>query len=476
MRTTDGNRIVRFAERFGRYTRGSLAGKPIVLRDWQKELLIDLAASRARNAYIQMPRKNGKSMLGAILALYNLCADGEQGADVFSVAGAHKQARIVFEEAVKMVRLGPLGKVLTVYEGQSRSEIIDPKSGSRYRALAADAGTLEGLNPHCVIFDELHVLGSDRRLWDVMNLGIDTREAPLVLALTTPGVRWGADGQESFALQQYEYVKRLESGELKDSAFFGRIWEAPADCELRDEAAWHIANPGLGDFLDLEGMRQASETTEENEFRTKRLGQWVESQHAWLPVGKWEDCATEDRPEDGQSIILGFDGSRTRDATALIGATIEPNPLVFVVNIWERPKMATHNWAMPRDEINNAIRTACKRWKVKEVNCDKAFWETDLQILKGEGLPIIDVDQRSRMVAAAQKFYEAVMTQSMRQDGNPVLARHVGNVVLKPTGHIGKEHKDSGRKVDGAVAAVMAFNRAALFGNYKTKPMFIKYA
>ncbi|MEW6473437.1 MAG: terminase large subunit [Actinomycetota bacterium] len=448
-----------FAERFCRQTRGSQAGTLYTLRDWQKRLLVDLAESGARRAYIQMPRKNGKSMLGAVLALHGLFVDGEQGAEVYSVAGSRDQARLVFDEACRMVQLDPfLSKHLTV----QRYQILHKPSGSKYRVLAAEAGTAEGLNPHLVVFDEVHVLGSDRRLWDVMNLGSGAREHPLVLGITTPGVRYGTDGRDSLAWTLWDYSRRIESGEVSDPTFFSRIWEAPEGSGLWDVDAWERANPGLGDFLSVEDMEAAALTTPENEFRTKRMGQWVNAQAAWLPYGSWEACAELSQNSDGASVVLGFDGSFSGDGTALVAATIEPNPRVTLVGLWERDPQAPASWRVDHAEVEAAVLGALQRYDVRELVCDPHLWQRDMEAWAQQGVPVVEFPQTpSRMVPATQRFYEAVTTGTMRHDGNPSLARHLGNAVIRPNGQIAKEHKDSGRKIDAAVAAVMAYDRAA---------------
>lgn len=458
MRTRDGQRIVRFVESCCPLTRGSAAGQFMRLRPWQRDLLVDLAASGARRGYIQVARKNGKSLLGAALALYNLMADGEEGAEVYSVAGSRDQARLVFDTASRMVALDKwLSRNLRRY----RYEIVHPATGSKYRVIAADAGHAEGLNPSCVIFDEVHVLGSDRRLWDTMNLGSGTREAPLVLGITTPGVRWGADGRDSLAWTLYDYANRVASGEVQDPYFFGRIWEAPAGCDVWDRDAWAVANPGLGDFLSLEDMEAACKTTPENEFRTKRLGQWVAVQAAWLPYGVWDGCAQAVEVADRTPIVLGFDGSFSDDSTALIGATVEPEPYVFVVGLWERDQTSPVAWHVPHADVDRTLFEACARWDVREVTGDPRLWQRDLEEWARQKIPVVPFPQSAtRMIPAAQRFYEAVTTGSMRHSGDPRLARHVGNTTVRANGHLSKEHKDSGRKIDAAVAAVMAYERA----------------
>lgn len=221
-------------------------------------------------------------------------------------------------------------------------------------------------------------------------------------------------------------------------------------------------------------MDSAVKITPENEFRTKRLGQWVASQEAWLPADSWDDCPIEALPAAGTRVVLGFDGSKSRDATALIGATIEPNPQVFVVHVWEKPLMSPHSWQVPRLEVTETVHRACKTWDVAEVVSDPSLWLSELQEWSADGVPVVEYPQSAtRMVPATQRFYEAVVTGAMRHDGNPILARHLGNAIRKQTGQIAKEHKDSGRKIDAAVAAVMAYDRAAILGTKVERTIFV---
>lgn len=472
MNRKDPEHLLSWAAKFCRLTRGTNAGKLIELRPWQKKLLTDLTESGARRAYVQMSRKNGKSLIGAILALYTLAFDREQGAEVYSVAGSRDQARIIFDTACRMVTLDPsLSRHLKVM----RYEILHPRSGSRYKVIASDAGHAEGLNPSTVIFDEIHVLGSDRKLWDVMNLGSGTREAPMTVGITTPGVRWGSDGHDSLAWTLYDHGKRTLTGEISDPSFFFRCWEAQPECDVWDRDQWKLANPALGDFLSEEEMASAAKTTPENEYRTKRLGQWVTAQTAWMPYGSWDACSEirPARPDSEVPVVLGFDGSFSGDSTALVAATIEPSPYVYVVGLWEKGPLDTEQWRVDRNAVVTALRTACAALPVREVVADPNLWQSELQALSAEGFPIVEFPQSpSRMVPAAQRFYEAVTTGAMRHDGHPAMARHIGNTVIKPNGHLakGSASHHSGRKIDLAIAAVMAYERASVLGNVPARP------
>lgn len=463
-RRTDGGVVGEFIEAVLTITRGPRAGEPIRLLPWQKRLLRDLfevrpdGRRRYRQALVGLPRKNGKSSLGSGLALFGLF--DEVGADVFSCAGDKDQARIVFGEAKKCVEASPL---LSAKLKTYRDAIEYPARSSVYRVLSAEAYTKEGLNPSLVVFDELHVQPNDE-LWNTMNLGSGTREQPLVLAITTAGVKTDVTGADSVCYRLWQYGQQVESGEEDDPSFFFRWWGAPPGADHEDPRVWRRANPALGKFLFVEDFEATVRRTPENEFRTKRLNQWVSASQAWLPSGTWARCADLNRDiAKGTEVVLGFDGSFNNDSTALVVCTVA-DPHVAVVEAWERPAGAAHDWQVPIVDVEAAIRAACRRWTVREIACDPFRWARTYQILDSERLPIVEFPQSpGRMVPATQRFYEAVLNQTMTHSGDLQLARHVENCVLKIDARgsrLAKETRASSRKIDLAVAAVMAFDRA----------------
>jgi phage terminase large subunit-like protein len=458
----DGGLLVKFAHAVCRVDKDSLAspaGKLLVFRSWQQQLVGHLLARRTdgrlrhRQALIGEARKNGKSGIGSTLGLGGLVL-GPTGGEVYSCAADKDQAKVVFNTARRMVQMDPeLSEMLKVY----RDVIEYPETGSIYKALSAEAFTKEGLNPHEVIFDEVHAQ-PNRELWDVMALAM--------VGITTAGVKYDAAGQDSLCYTMYQYGVRVAKGEIDDPAFFMAWWEPrDADADHRDPATWREANPGLGDLVDIEDLASAVLRTPENEFRTKRCNQWVSAVSAWLPAGTWDACK-DDRPiPDGASVVLGFDGSFNGDCTALVVASIEERPHLDVVALWERPLDAPGDWRVPIVEVEDAIRAACRRWQVIELVCDPFRWARTYQILESEGLPVVEFPQSpSRMTPATTRFYEAVMNRSLTQSGDLRLARHLDNAVLKADSRgtrIYKEHKHSQRRIDLAVAAVMALDRAA---------------
>lgn len=295
----DGDKIIEDIETFCTVSRDGFSGKggsPLVVRDWQKDLVRRLFARRPngrlrhRTGLIGLPRKNGKSSLGSALALDGLLFGGE-GAEVYSAAAEEKQARIVFSETKRMVQAQPdlLGELDVL-----RDVIADPSTGSIYRVLNAKAPTKEGLNPTRVIVDELHAHPSDE-LWSVLTLGSGARLDPLTLAITTAGVMYDRLGQESICYRLYKHGIEVAKGYTEDPSFFFAWWGAPEGGDHRDPKVWEAANPAYGDLIDPDDFTAAVVTTPEAEFRTKRLNQWVSAATAWLPAGAWEECVDLER-------------------------------------------------------------------------------------------------------------------------------------------------------------------------------------
>jgi phage terminase large subunit-like protein len=444
------------------------SGQPIVLRPWQKELLNHIFAVRDdgrfkhRTALVGMARKNGKSALSSGIALWGLFM-GEKGSEIYSCAADRDQARIVFGDAKKMIEAEPeLMSQAKLY----RDAIEIPSMGSVYRVLSSEAFTKEGLSPTLVVYDELHA-APNRELFDVMTLGMGARREPLLLAITTAGVKTDNTGQDSVAYSLYQYGQKVARGEVDDPSFFMSWWESPTESNHRDPEVWKLANPAFGDLNSVEDFESAVKRTPEAEFRTKRTNAWVSSQTAWLPNNAWESRFVKKEIDKDVPVILGFDGSFSGDASVIVGVTIEESPHVFLVEAWEKQPEDTDDWRVDSLEVENAIIQACNRMNVKEIACDPFRWQRTMQVLQDAGLPIVEWPSTSaaRMIPACSKFYDAVVSEKLTNDGSPLLTRHISNAVVKVDRlgpRIVKEHRGSPRKIDGAVASIIAFDRATV--------------
>lgn len=474
MQRGDGELYADLIDACCRITKDSVAGpyaSPMLTRPWQRQLLRRIYARRGdyrlkhRTALIGMPRKNGKSGLASGIACGSLLL-GPAGGELYSCAAERDQARIIFNDTKKMIELDPyLSQLVKTY----RDVIEVPSTGTTYRALSAEAFTKEGLNPTLVLFDELHAQPT-RELWDVMNLAMGARVEPLMLAITTAGVRTDRTGGDSICYSLYQHGQSIVRGEVSDPTFFMAWWEpmAGVNAPHDDPKTWRESNPGFGDLITEDDFVAKVRVTPQNEWRIKRTNQWITSGKVWLPHGAWDAISDDQRypggPPDGVQVVLGFDGSMTGDSTALIGATVEPRPHIFVVGIWEKDH-ADPAWKVPRVEVKNAIRAAAARWDVLEIPYDEYLWQDAFLELAEEGLPVEPYPQSpERMGRATQGFYEFVTNRLGTHDGDPRLARHVRNAVPVPTNkgfeRILKESKDSPRKIDAAVTSVFTLDRA----------------
>lgn len=476
----DGAHVAEFIETFCPQVKDSIAGRagqPLVLRPWQKQLLLALYARRAdgryrhRRALIGMPRKSGKSAIGSGIALYGLMM-GPAGGEVYSCAADRDQARIVFGSAKSMVESSPeLLAQVKLY----RDAIEVPATGAIYRVLSSEAYSKEGLNSHLTVVDEVHALPDDS-MWNVMALAMSARVDPMIIGITTAGVKGDRTGQDSIAYRLFQHGARVASGEVDDPSFFMAWWKAQDDADHTLPATWKSANPGFGDLQDVEDFEASVKSTPENEFRTKRLNLWVNAQTAWLPSGAWDALPHADPVTDDTPVVIFGDGSFSGDSTFLAACSVEEVPRIWKVAAWEKPPNATDDWRVDIAEVEATLIAACQRWNVVEVPFDPFRWQRSMQALAEMGLPIVEYPTSSpaRMVPSTAKFYDAVMAGKIRHDHDPQLSRHLDNCVVKVDRlgpRITKEHKGSPRKIDGAVCAVGAFDRATAYREQPPAPV-----
>jgi len=460
---------VQFAESLCKIAEDSVAGKagqPLVFRPWQKELTRQVFAVgengklRHRRALIGLPRKSGKSAWLSSVALDELMF-GAQGGQIFSCAADKEQAKIVFNTAKRMVEMEPeLSEVVKVY----KDSLYNPTNGSLYRALSAEAFTKEGLNPTFVAFDELHAQPNGE-LYEVMSLAMGAREEPMLVAITTAGVKSGSDGKDSLCFSMFNYGKRVMSGEIDDPSFYLAWWGAGDSDDFRDESVWQKANPGYGDITSPEDFKSAIRSTPEAGFKTKRLNMWVSTSDTWLPHGAWDAVADTREIPDGVDVVLGFDGSFNGDCTAIVAVTVEEVPHIFPIAVWEKPDEADATWQVPVLEVEEAIRGTATKYQVLEIACDPYRWARTFQVLEDEGLPVVTFPQTSsRMTPATTRFFEAVVNKQITHNADARLARHIGNAQLRTDNRgsrLAKEAKGSKRRIDLAVSSVMALERAS---------------
>ena len=469
-----GADAIDFINTFVTLTKDSIAGSVgqlIQLRPWQEQLLTETLALdenglfRTRTALYGLARKNGKSALMTGLGLWFLF-NGDEGGEVYSCAAEKDQARITFGDARKIIEREPeLAAMCNIY----RDVIEVPSTGSIWRVLSAEAYSKEGLNASAVIFDEVHAL-PNRDLWDVMQLSMASRRQPIMLATTTCGVKADSTGQDSTAYQLYQYGQMVSRGEVIDPSFYMAWWQAGEGDDHRLEETWMKANPGYGDLNSKADFESMVKRTPEAEFRTKRCNQWVSSQNTWLPAGVW-DSLQEDIPiPDDVEVVLGVDGSFSGDTTAIVAVSVpkthEDKPHVWLVQAWEKQPDDLDDWRVDTLEVEQTlIDFAQKHRNLREIAFDPFRWQRTMAVLQDLGLPVVEYNSTSarRMIPACQKVFDSVTEATLTHSGDPLLARHLDNCVLKIDNmgaRIVKESRNSPRKIDAAVAFVIAYDRA----------------
>lgn len=451
----DYRRIAKFAEQYLTIPKGAGAGGPFKLRTWQKNEIVKRlypsTGRRPRQGLVSMPRGNGKTGLAAVLGMYGLLADEIEGAQVLIVASDERQARLTFNAARRMVELNPeLSSRVQIF----RDRLYVPATDSMLMPLPAEPAALQGYDPTLVIVDELHVVTEP--VFDAMTMASGKRPESLVLAISTP-----ADNVESVMWRLVEYGRRNP----EDKSFVLVEYAAPENCALDDREAWKIANPALGQFKFEDAMAATLKTTREAAYRRYQLGQWVGQADSWIPWGEFEQCADEDRgtPEPGEKIVLAFDGSASGDSTALVGCTLDGH--LFVVASWQAPA-DNQRWRVPRNEVTEMVASAYERWEVQELAADPWGWRSELEEWEARHNNVVqwNTAYASRMAPATDRFYAAVMGRELTHDNTPALVEHIGHCVAKSTAMgdlVTKDKKNSTRKIDLAVAAIVAYDRAA---------------
>jgi phage terminase large subunit-like protein len=447
---SEGVYVCEFIEGHCRITKGSHAGELVRLLPWQQDLIGDLFAlqrgrRRNRRAYVQLGRKNGKTFLMACVALYE-AVFGELGGEIYFVAGDRQQASRAFGEIRRIVEADPeLRGLFTFYKHSAEV----PSTGTVLRVLSADAGLQLGLEPSFVVFDEVAVQPNDR-LWNAMSLGSGTREQPMIVGISTPG--WERD---SLAWRLYEHGRKVAAGEIDDPTFFFRAWQ-PSDprADHTDPKTWAEANPSLGAFLHADDFASAVASTDENEFRRFRLGQWTSSRSVAFATGVWDAAAAERDVPDGTEVVVCFAAARQRDTVAIVGCTVD-EPHVFPIRIWESSERIE-----PVD-VADELRAVWARFDVHDLACSEADWSWVLLQLADEGLPVTKVPRSPQRLALQwQTFFDAIVDRRLTHDPDPVLARHVANLSLisGPSGLRPDLDVAQGQPIAAALGAMIAFD------------------
>lgn len=315
------NRPIEFIEKFCKQSKGRWIGQPLKLELFQKAMLQAIfgfvhkesGLRRCREVFILLGRKNGKSTLMSALGLYMMVGDGEGGAEVYCVAVKRDQARIVFTEAVNMVSQSP---AIRKHLRKRKTDLYFPATFSKFEPLASESNSLDGLNSHHVIIDELHAI-KDRNLYDVMKQSMAARQQPLLTIITTAGFH-----RQGIFDDIYEYACKVLDGEIEDERFLAFIYELDDRNEWLDYRAWEKANPGLGTIKSYEELAANVERARNNPaflptVLTKDFNVRETKSEAWLSFEIVNNEETFDIEQlRGSYAVGGVDLSATTDLTA----------------------------------------------------------------------------------------------------------------------------------------------------------------
>ena len=483
------------------HTKGTWAGKPFELIDWQEQIIRDLFGMLMPNgyrqfntAYIEIPKKQGKSELAAAVALLLTCGDGEERAEVYGCAADRQQAAIVFDVAADMVRMCPaLSKRVKILASQKR--LIYTPTNSFYQVLSAEAYSKHGFNIHGVVFDELHTQ-PNRKLFDVMTKGSgDARMQPLYFLITTAGT-----DTHSICYETHQKAKDIIEGRKIDPTFYPVIYGADESDDWTDPKVWKKANPSLDITVGIDKVKAASESAkqnpgEENAFRQLRLNQWVKQAVRWMPMEKWDKCAfsiDEDELE-GRVCYGGLDLSSTTDITSFVlvfppldeedkyiilpyfwipedNLTLRVNRDHVPYDVWERQGclQTTEGNVVHYGFIEQFIERLGERFNIREIAFDRWGAVQMVQNLESMGFTVVPFGQGFKdMSPPTKELMKLVLEQKIAHGSHPVLRWNMDNIYIRtdPAGNIKADKEKSTEKIDGAVATIMALDRAIRCGN-----------
>ncbi|GFI51656.1 hypothetical protein IMSAGC020_02871 [Lachnospiraceae bacterium] len=483
-----------------KHTKGRWRGQAFDLLPWQETIIRDVFGTvkedgfrQYNTAYVEIPKKNGKSELAAGVALYMTCGDNEWGAEVYGCASDRQQASIVFDVAVDMVEQCPALKK-RIKPVMSVKRLVYKPTNSFYQVLSAEAYTKHGLNVHAVIFDELHSQ-PNRELFDVMTKGSgDARTQPLFFLITTAGT-----DRHSVCFEQHQKAEDILCGRKADPTFYPVIYGAEDDADWTSEEVWYRANPSLGHTIDIGKVRNAclsarDNPAEENIFRQLRLNQWVKQSTRWMQMEKWDACAfpVDEGELLGRECYGGLDLSSSIDITAFVlvfPPRDDTEKYVFLpyfwipeenmvrrvrrdhvpYDVWEKQGFleTTEGDVIHYGFIESFIEDLGKRFHIKEIAFDRWGAVQMVQNLEGLGFTVVPFGQGFKdMSPPSKRLMELVLERNVAHGGHPVLRWMMDNIFVRtdPAGNIKPDKEKSTEKIDGAVAAIMALDRAIRHG------------
>jgi phage terminase large subunit-like protein len=485
-----------------RHSKGEWANQALILEPWEEFIFGSIMGwkqadgrRRFRLAYVEVARKNGKSTDAAGLALYLLVADGEPGAEIYTAATKKDQAKIVWSEAARMRDKSP---ALTSRVGKYVNNLHIVSTASKLEPLGADADTLDGLNPHGVIIDELHAHKS-RSVVDVMETALGARRQPVQFEITTAGF-----DRQTVCWERRQYVCKILERTLEDDTVFAYVATIDPGDDWTDETVWAKANPNLGisvklDYLKAKAAKAIRVPGAQNSFKRLHLNVWTEAEQTWLTAEAWMAIQAELDIEDyhGRSCFGAVDLSSKRDLTALclVFEHDDGGKAAFTwlympgEGIIEREDRDGVPYRLWRDEgyieatpgpvvdysfVAAKIAELAELVEIKGLACDR-YKRDQLQAELDElgcGVALIDHPQGFAkasgsdlwMPGSVEATEEAIVKQTLRVNRNPALTWNVASVCMEPDAQGNRKpskRKSTGR-IDGAVCLIQAMGASTV--------------
>lgn len=451
---------------------------------WRK---ISDKSRRFTKAYVEVARKNGKSEMGAGIELYTLLCEGEEGAEVYSAATTRDQAQIVFEAAKKMAKMimnddpGFLGKHLACFA----HSINFAYAGGFIKAVSADAGTLDGLNPHCGIIDEYHA----HKTSDVLNIiktGMGSRVQPLLFIITTAGL----DKRSPCFVEERKIAIDVLSGTIDQENLFTIIYTLDEGDDWMDPAVWIKSNPNLGVTPNMDYMISAATEAQNyggryiTQFLTKNLNVWVDAPKTWIGSDVWDKNGGKVSKEalKGRRCFGGLDLASVSDTASfeLFFPAEKPGKKHIVLSYFFLPEAALikdnrrqfEEWGRQGhviitpgnttdyDYIETVVRECADLFLLVSVQIDR-YNSSQLRVnlAKNEAVPVQPFGQGFLSMSTPSKEWEKMLrNEEVNHGDHPVLAWMNKNVAIDtdPAENIKPNKDKSGDKIDGIVAVIMA--------------------
>jgi phage terminase large subunit-like protein len=483
------DRAVQFMELLP-HTQGVWAGKRLPLLDWEREIVAHIFGTlradgtrQYRLAYLELPKKNGKTTLAARFALKLMAADDEIGAEVYFAASDRDQAGICYRAAKGSTELQPsLNASCKIIDSVKR--IVYYPTGSFCQVLSADVHKHHGLNVSGAVIDELHA-HPNRDLYDVLTKGSgEARRQPLYVVITTAGY-----DRHSICYELHQKARQIEKGIANDPTFYGKIYGLEDDEDWEDERNWSKANPSLGHIFTIDRLREAYQSAkgnpvEENLFRRLRLNQWTTNETRWMDVRVWDECKALLGLE-GRDCYGGLDLSSTTDLTAFSMCFPDGDEYHIRTHFWlpadnindreKRDRVPYQQWArdgwltltpgnvVDYDYIIRDMVEYRAQYRINEVAFDRWGAEKLRQQLTDLGFVMVEFGQGYKSMSPPTKEFERlVLSQRLHHDGNPILRWNLDNTIVTTDSadNVKPDKAKATQRIDGVVSSIMALDRA----------------